>query len=143
MIDYWDERFIGLAHFFAERWSKDPSTRCGAVIVRPDRTIASMGYNGFPRCVRDTPSRLADRPTKYAFTVHAELNAIINARQPLQGCNLYVIPFSPCSACAAAIINAGIARVVYQGAVPERWTSSVSGAMQMFKEASVIVEEIR
>jgi deoxycytidylate deaminase len=39
----------------AEGWSKDPSTKVGAVIVRPDLTVASIGYNGFPRGMSDDP----------------------------------------------------------------------------------------
>ena len=57
MIDEkWDRRFLALAEHVAD-WSKDPSTKTGAVIVRPDRTIASMGYNGFPRGMADTDDR--------------------------------------------------------------------------------------
>jgi dCMP deaminase len=41
-------RFLQLAEFIAG-WSRDSSTHCGAVIVRPNRTIASVRYNGFPR----------------------------------------------------------------------------------------------
>ena len=44
----WDQRFIALADHIGQ-WSKDPSTQQGAVIVRPDKTIAATGFNGFPR----------------------------------------------------------------------------------------------
>ena len=64
--DKWDRRFLELANFVAS-WSKDPSTKVGAVIVRADRTVASMGFNGFPRGVLDHEGRYADRATKYAM----------------------------------------------------------------------------
>ncbi len=96
--DKWDDRFLNLAKFVAE-WSKDPSTKVGAVIVRPDRTVASVGYNGFPRGVLDHVDRYSDRDTKYAMVVHAENNALINARQSLEGCTLYVTPLPPCTQC--------------------------------------------
>lgn len=48
MLSKWDERFIELARLVAT-WSKDPSTKVGAVIVRPYRTVASVGFNGFAR----------------------------------------------------------------------------------------------
>ena len=43
----WKLRFLGLSEYIAQ-WSKDPSTKVGAVIVRPDKSIVSMGFNGFP-----------------------------------------------------------------------------------------------
>ncbi len=51
--------------------------------------------------------------TKYNYVVHAELNAILNARgKNLKGARLYVDLF-PCNECAKAIIQSGIAEVVY------------------------------
>ena len=60
----WDKRFIELADHVAQ-WSRDPSTKVGAVIVRTDKTVASMGFNGFPRGVDDAEGRYLDKPTKY------------------------------------------------------------------------------
>ena len=51
--------------------------------------------------------------TKYAYVVHAELNAILNATQSLQNASLYVSLF-PCNECAKAIVQAGIKEVVYE-----------------------------
>ena len=49
----WDRRFLRLAREVAS-WSKDPSTKVGAVLVDPlDNTIVSLGYNGFPRRVKN------------------------------------------------------------------------------------------
>lgn len=135
----WTSRFLALAEVVGS-WSKDPSTKTGCVIVRPDRTIASVGYNGFARGVEDHDHRLNDRPTKYAMTVHAEVNGIIAAREPLHGCTAYVHPWFPCSACAAAVIQAGIVRIVSPEATPEqheRWGESWKQAEQMFNEAGV------
>src|SRR4051812_17995840 len=95
----WHHRFLSLAQHVAG-WSKDPSTQTGCVIVRPDRTVASMGYNGFPRRVHDGYHRYNDRPTKYAMVVHAEANAILHAHDDLTGCTAYVYPWPPCSSCA-------------------------------------------
>jgi dCMP deaminase len=55
------------------------------VIVRPDRTVSATGFNGFPRGIADTPERLNHRETKYALVAHAELNAILTAREPQHG----------------------------------------------------------
>src|SRR3954463_7936064 len=111
MTPKWDEFFIGMAEYVATA-SKDPSTKVGCVIARPDRTVASVGYNGFPRGVIDSPSRLTHREIKYALVVHAEANAVLSAYERLDGCIAYVYPFPPCSSCAGVLIQAGIARVV-------------------------------
>ena len=136
----WDRRFLDLANFIAG-WSKDPSTKVGAVIVRPDRTVASMGYNGFPRGVLDHEERYADREQKYAMVVHAENNALINSRESLEGYTLYVTPLPPCTQCAAAIIQRGIARVVVDQKkdVPENWMKQFEISNTMFQEAGVSI----
>lgn len=132
----WDDRFLKLAQHIAQ-WSKDPSTKVGAVIVRPNRTIASVGYNGFPRGVNDD-ERLNDRPYKYAMTVHAEANAILSANERLDGCTLYVTPLSPCSSCASILIQSGIRRVVaYMPHQPEHWADSFAIARTMLDEAGI------
>jgi dCMP deaminase len=124
--------------------SKDPSTQVGAVIVGPGNEIRSLGWNGFPRGVIDAPERYADRPTKYAMVVHAEMNAICNAARagtPVEGCSLVVTALHPCGDCAKAIIQAGI-RTVYapQPEDVERWAESFKVAAQMFQEAGVEVQ---
>lgn len=131
----WDTRFLELAALVGS-WSKDPSTKVGAVIVRPDRTIASLGYNGFPRGVSDV---YFDREHKLLRTVHAEMNAILSAREPLHGCTIYVTPLCPCSNCAAAIIQAGIKRAVARTPPETRpeWLVSMDAAQQMFFQADV------
>ena len=140
--DKWRARFIKLAEEVST-WSKDPSSQVGAVIVRPDRTIASVGFNGFPRGVDDSEHRITNREVKLLYTIHAEMNAILSAKEPLTGYSLFVWPFQPCAHCAASIIQSGI-RDVY---CPfnahmdsyERWADSFKAALQMFDEADVRV----
>ena len=112
----WDTYFMGLAHLSALR-SKDPSTQVGAAIVNDNKKIVGIGYNGFPQGLDDDLypwSREGSfQDTKYAYVVHAELNAILNATQNLQGCAIYVSLF-PCNECAKAIIQAGIKEVIYK-----------------------------
>lgn len=133
----WDEYFFRLCDVNASK-SKDPSTKVGAVIVRPDRTIASMGWNGFPRGVADT---YEDREHKLMRTVHAELNAILSAREPLHGYTIYVSPLFPCSNCAAAIIQAGITCVIARMGQPrDEWAKSFEAARDMFRQAYIDFE---
>lgn len=143
MRQTWDEYFLGIAEAVSKR-SKDPSTKCGAVIVRPDRTIAATGYNGFPRDIEDKPELLADREEKLKRVIHAEMNAILTAREPIKGYTLYTYPFLTCERCAVHVIQAGIVRVV---AMPpnleqiERWSHSLSLARKLYIEANVEVCE--
>ena len=112
----WDEYFMGVA-LLASMRSKDPSTQVGACIVDNENRILSTGYNGFPSGCSDDDfpwDREGDfGETKYPFVVHAELNAILNARgKNLTGAKIYVALF-PCNECAKAIIQSGIKEVVY------------------------------
>lgn len=112
----WDEYFMGLAHLSALR-SKDPSTQVGAVIVDQNNKVVSIGYNGLPRGCSDDEfpwGREGNmQESKYAYVVHAELNAILNSPRPVTGCTLYVSLF-PCNECAKAIIQSGICKIIYE-----------------------------
>ncbi len=110
----WDEYFMGIAMLAAKR-SKDPSTQVGACIVSEDNIIISTGYNGMPKGCSDDefPWEREGEDNKYAYVVHAELNAILNANgRNLQGSRVYVALF-PCNECAKAIIQSGVKEVVY------------------------------
>lgn len=115
----WDEYFMGVAMLSAQR-SKDADTQVGACIVSVDNKILSMGYNGMPTgCFDDSMPWQRDGATeldtKYMYVCHAELNAILNMEQgtgALRGAKLYTTLF-PCNECAKAIIQSGIARVIY------------------------------
>lgn len=141
----WDFRFMRMAELVSS-FSKDPSTKVGAVIVYPDNTVLSMGFNGFPKGSDDSPALYADRERKYERVVHAELNAILAAKARPQGCTLYCYPFLTCARCAAAIIQSGIIRVVYlqhSGVIAgDRWEGSWAEARQLYRECHVELVEL-
>lgn len=134
---HWHHRFLCLAAHVAQ-WSRDPDKKVGAVIVRPDKTIASLGFNGFPRGVNDDDARYQDKELKRELVTHAEVNAILHAREPLHGYTLYVWPLAPCVRCAATIIQSGISHVV---TVPLKedsaWNATLTLAQTMFSEAGI------
>ena len=136
LMNHWHLRFLELAAHVAQ-WSRDPSKKVGAVIVRPDKTIASLGFNGFARGVEDRPERYADKPLKNEMVVHAEMNAILHAREPLHGYSLYMWPYQPCARCAVAIIQAGIKTIYSFAGETENWADTINLAQSMFKEAGV------
>lgn len=140
----WHARFLRLAQQVAT-WSKDPSTVVGCVLVR-DRRVISTGYNGFPKNLSDSFDRLMDREQKYEMTVHAEVNAVTTAALhgvSTENCTAYVT-FSPCSRCAAVLINAGITAVYVAGdsIIPDRWLDNFVLAGKMLAEAGVHYQTI-
>jgi len=136
----WDERYINLAKHIAD-WSKDPSTKVGAVIVDNKGRIASLGFNGFPQKISDN-HRLNDRDEKYNVIVHAEANAILFANKDLSGYTIYTYPFQPCSRCAGLIIQSGIKRVVTVKDDNPRWKKDFYTSEQILLEAGVIVDYV-
>ncbi len=141
---WWDLYHLRVAREIASG-SKDPSTQVGAVIVRPDRTVAATGYNGFPRGIADTEERLHDRELKYGLVVHGEINAILTAKESIHGYTLYTWPFLTCEKCALLVIQSGIKRVVAP-TLPEekkaRWKTSLEKAQALYAEAGVRCEMV-
>lgn len=135
----WDLRFLEMAKHVAS-WSKDPSTKVGAVIFDGQNRVVSLGYNGFPKGVDDKPERYSDRQLKYKMVVHAEANAILFAQRSLAGCSIATWPFMSCSACAAMLIQSGIKRCIAPRLSDElalRWSESCATSTMMFAEAGV------
>lgn len=140
----WDIRYLEMARLVST-WSKDPSTQTGAVVVRPDNSVASVGYNGFPRGIEDTPERYEDREVKYSYIVHCEMNAVLSAHTTVRGDTLYTWPFFSCDRCAMHMIQAGITRVVAPSCPPDkqdRWAAILEDSKNRFREAGVEVVEI-
>ncbi len=141
----WEEYFMGVALLAAER-SKDPNTQVGACIVDAQDRILATGYNGFPRgCSDDEFPWNRDESageTKYPFVVHAELNAILNAKgKNLDGAVLYVGLF-PCNECAKAIIQVGIKEVIY---LSDKYASAPGtlASKRMLKAAGVKLTQLK
>lgn len=131
----WDRRFISLAREVST-WSKDPSTKVGAVIVDDERRVVATGFNGFPRGVDDLAERYLSRETKYEMIIHAEANALLFAKRDLSFCTLYST-LMPCSRCAAMIIQSGIKRVVYLSDTHTNYAQNFGLSSLMFTEANV------
>lgn len=141
IINKWDKRYFEIAKSVAS-WSKDPSTKVGAVIVGSKGQILSQGYNGFPRGIEDTEIRLNDRPTKLKYVVHAEMNCIYNASYSgasLENSTLYVHGLPVCSECAKGVIQVGIKRVLmsYPKTIDDRWRNSFNDSSLMFDESGM------
>lgn len=137
----WGDRYTHLAKEIST-WSKDPSTKVGAVVIGNNGEVLSQGYNGFPRSIKDTPQRLKDREKKYNLVVHAEMNAIYNASLngvSLKGSTLYVYGLPICNECAKGVIQVGIDKVIATRPADynKEWDESIKDAKALFKEAEV------
>lgn len=141
----WDLRFLELAKHISN-WSKDPSTKVGAVLVNSLKQVVGMGYNGFARGIEDSDERLNNRETKYKLVVHAEVNAIIQAGENSRYSVLYVYPsfMTPpiCHECCKMAIQAGVEGIV--GYEPDetdprvqRWKDSIAVSRDMWQEAGL------
>ena len=136
----WDKRWMDLAKLVAS-WSKDRSTKVGAVIVDRRNVLLSIGWNGFPRRVNDNVEERHERPAKYKWTEHAERNAIYNAAS--EGIELFdstiYIPWYPCADCARGIIQSGISEVVVVEPDwnDERWGEDFKMVKEMFDEVQL------
>jgi dCMP deaminase len=140
----WAQRFLNLAKEVST-WSKDPSTQVGAVIVRPDRTICSLGYNGFPRSMMDVEKWYSDRNEKLSRIIHGEMNALLNARESISGYTLYTYPFMPCDHCMVMLIQAGIAKIVTlkpKGEAAVRWGKEFEKARLYAHSCGVGLDEL-
>ena len=144
-VEKWDKRFLAIA-LAVSSWSKDDSTKVGAILVDADRIVRCVGYNGIPRSLDDSePSRLV-RPEKYKWFNHAELNLLSNCARigtSTEGCTMYVT-HHPCAACTRSMIQSGIRRIVcnnHHTDFAERWKDELDIAKAMAKEAKVVITQ--
>ena len=140
----WDESFMGVASLSSLR-SKDPNTRVGACIVSDDKRIISIGYNGFPRGISDDEfpwnNDLGLIDSKYAYVVHAEANAILNATTSVKNTTIYVTLF-PCHECVKLVIQSGIKKIVFADNKYQD-TESHKAAIKMLDAAGILYEEMK
>ena len=151
----WHKYFMDMAMLAANK-SGDDSLGVGCVIVGPNNEVRSTGYNGLPRGLEYTPER-RERPAKYAWTEHAERNAIYNAARvgvPLEGCRAYIVCTdlkrggrTPCVDCTRALIQSGIVEIIeFDTGLAEgpgrTWVESLKVVEPMLQEAGVQITHL-
>lgn len=139
-MNKWSDRYLNVCEEVAS-WSKDPSTKVGAVVVGNKGQILSQGYNGFPRGISDVKRRYDNKERKYELIVHAEMNAIYNATyngQSLDNATMYITGLPVCHECAKAIVQVGIKRVIARcNSIKPSWKESCILSEQIFSEAGI------
>jgi dCMP deaminase len=141
----WDLKFIELAKHISG-WSKDKTTKVGAVIVNESNRIISTGYNGMPIGANDSIESRYEKDKKYFYTEHAERNAIYSAAEKgdsTRNATIYMQLY-PCVDCARAIIQSGIKRVVCTKPDfnNEKWGESWRIADELFNECGIKVKYV-
>ena len=147
----WPRYFFTLAESISKK-SKDESTQVGCVLTNKDNEILSVGFNGFPRGVKDLKERYSNRELKYKLIVHSEMNAVAIAAKNghrLEGSRLF-IAWLPCSSCAKILIQTGITEINIDGLskqynnkeLQERWKEEIDLSTLMFNEAGVKINII-
>lgn len=135
------QKYLKLATYNAQLFSKDPHTQVGALLLAPDFSrILSTGINGFPRKLKkDDDLERWKRPQKYTWVAHAEVNAVCNAARSgtsTDNC-VAVITLFPCSSCAKMLIQAGIQHIY----VPKSGCNH-ERLMEDFKVSKIMFEEV-
>jgi len=131
----WDDYFTAIAEAVARR-SKDPRTQVGCVVVGEGRRVLATGYNGFPPGIEETSERW-ERQAKKRFVVHAEMNAVLHAKEDLNGATAYVT-LLPCLECARALISKGIKVVVFRD-----YKEAGDQAWELMNEAGLEVRQVK
>lgn len=138
-----EANYLGLALDFAQRFSKDRSTKVGALFLHPtEYTQLASGYNGLPRKCNDELPERHERPLKYSYFEHAERNAIYNVvRAQLRSSLLLHVSQQPGLSMddVRAAVSVGIKHIVF-----ERMPPAAEFALQLalFQEAGVEVQEL-
>jgi dCMP deaminase len=137
----WDAYFMEIAKLVSTR-ATCPRRSVGALIVK-DKQIVATGYNGAPRGLPHCPPGGPEnewpagcmRAGHCIRSLHAEQNALLQAARigvACEGATMYVT-CQPCNMCAKMVINAGIARVIYEGDYPDDFS------IELFKQSHIDV----
>ena len=130
----WPETLMNVAREMAKR-SYDPRLKVGAIVVSCDNTqMLSVGYNGNYK--GGPHSHESSEPGKSGF-IHAEVNALVKCDFNFPKRKHMYVTHMPCKDCSKLIINAEIARVIWD--VPYRLTEGV----ELLKSVGIEVLSLR
>jgi dCMP deaminase len=104
----WNQYALKLAEVAALK-SKDPWQTVGCCLLRPDNSVASLGYNGFPAGMEEDWS---DRDERRKYVVHSEINALRYVKP--DECYMAATTLLPCNDCLKSLAAYGIKKIVYK-----------------------------
>jgi len=140
MSSNWQE-LLKIAYTKAQKGT-NPYTQNAAILVDDNGKIILSEVNSFPKGVAETKERLADKPLRFKFSIHAERNVLyLAAKLGIKTDGLTMVcPWATCTDCAQAIIQTGIKRLVIHKQALDRsghWQEDIEIAFSMLREARV------
>lgn len=129
-------------------YSKDVSTKCGAVITDCNNSRLSHGWNRFPYRVEHLYEKRGyydpiRRKEKLDRIVHAETDALLNCYNITTICNAYIFPCASCSECTKLLIHAGVRRIfIYNELYLPHWKESIGLGLQMLTDSGVEIIQL-
>jgi dCMP deaminase len=132
----WDEYAITLARAAATR-SEDPYIKVGAVALRSDHSVASLGYNGAPSGVELDWSNRDERRKR---VLHAEANALRYVQPGELSGGLIATTHLPCLECLKACRAQGVTDIVYDNDIPDYY--NVSDIFKIAEEFGVTLRKL-
>ena len=106
----WDSIWMQFAKTISKR-SYDPRFQVGAVVVSEDNCqVLAVGYNGN---YSGGPNEVESEIPGESGMIHAEINALLKLDYNNPKKKKLYLTLSPCRMCAKAIVNSGIAEVIY------------------------------
>lgn len=141
-------KYLELARYLGDDFSKDPDSKVGAVILN-EKTFSpiAFGYNGMPRGLNDTNENRLKLEEKGFWFEDAEKNAIFNSVRPFFKDSTAFASFIPCMHCARALVSVGVKEVITREpdltlSKDQRWKDSFDRSIALFKEAGVTLTYI-
>lgn len=105
----WERYALGLATAAAAR-SEDQHVKVGAAALRPDHSIAGVGYNGAPSGL---DIDWTDRDDRRQYVIHAEVNALRYTTPAEVAGGLLAVTHTTCDRCLPLVAAYGIKRIVF------------------------------
>lgn len=130
------EQYAVLLARAASARSEDPFLKVGCALVRHDRTIAAVGYNGPPPGINID---WQDREARRGKMVHAEANALRYVRP--QEVLFAAVTYMPCLECVRALASYGVKFVVYQSELPQEYHDR-DAILALAAEFSILVTQV-
>lgn len=130
----WDSYYMGLAEQAAIMGTCGRK-QVGAIIVNPNtKAVVSTGFNGAPSGLEhctDMNKSICDGgclndEKRCIKSIHAEHNAILNAKQDVTGFIMYCTD-EPCENCTKYMVQAGISKVVFKNSYYNKYNQYFKG----------------
>jgi dCMP deaminase len=132
----WDKYGLEIAKAASCR-SEDPYLKVGACVLRRDRSIISIGYNGAAPGV-DIPWE--DRDARRGFVIHAEVNALRYCTPDQTTGGYLYVTHHPCSECIKVIASYGITNVMYSDLIDVA-VYDLSSIAELAKAFNIILKQ--